>query len=334
MRRAEVKASIGLGLGLPTEVLHTSFVGVPKSVVGLGIYVDFDEEWNGLLVNPYSPPPTITTTTDDDGGYDVYDDLDSDDSPLSLPPSLLSFMSEGQKEKEESDFDSYYGGRCPDSSPPMLGTRRPRLAAPKDSFWSEYASLRTPLQTVSCSSASLRSSSSEPNLYLPNDGNELELEQPVDMPIQMGFLGGHREIISVIHEHELPTPLNFDEVEDESGNDHRSFFLNYRGPPPSPSLLPQLTQRYLSYMHVVQPKPRKALMGLEFDLTSFRWDANEEEEKRGGTYDNIKIDVALEVEESSASSTSPASVVEAQPSLGFDSPSFWEAYSAILYGDV
>lgn len=294
MHRGEVdiKAIHGLGLGLPSEVLVTSF-GVSKSV-GLGIYIDF-ENWDGLLV---SPAPSTDT------------------------PSV-SFARSSSLEAERYS---------PLSSPPMLGTRLERPAPPQDSFWSEYAPMRTPPPSVlfvasgfptpprpgddehsTVATSMLASGSTLPSTesiasglnLLCLDDEELGGYVPsadaavgTGLGLSLADMQGP-ELVHTLHLHGLRGSSPPFEVSSGYLSDDE---LDGEDSP-------------LSQVHFIDCT---SAVGLGLDLSER--DAVDAEE--GVTCD------ALEVGESSASSTSVGA-----RGLGFDSP-FWAQYAVTLPGDA
>lgn len=305
MHHDHAKATVGLGLGLPTEVLHTSF-DAPKSI-GLGLYLGF-ESWDGLLV---SPAPYTDFFC---GGFDE------------SSPSSVSFTSEAE----------------PSCSPPVLDTRRARPTPPPDSFWSEHAPMRTPSPSLLAVSTRTPDNSqlviNEPMLSagytLPSSDSissglsllartEEELmgyapppealrpDAGVGLGLSLADMEGP-ELVHTLHMHGLlDTPIL--PVSHYAPRSERGQV--------SPPLLPHLCDRFIALSRVVRPKPRRAAMELAVALDEWVQDAEAVVSEEG----------ACNTLGQGESSTSSVSIETC--GLGFGSP-FWVSYTAILNGEL
>ncbi|KAI0090266.1 hypothetical protein BDY19DRAFT_761730 [Irpex rosettiformis] len=338
-RAMKTKTSVGLGLGLPTEVLHTSIASSKSACVGLGIYTpdsDFANGGCGLVMGTVNP-----LTSDDDEDMFATSSTSPEMMGTRLPRRRLPLL------PSPTFTDSDYAPmRTPSPSLMAKQMTPPRVlfafappSVPKlsliDSEVSEGWDLSSGLPSTESISTGLNLlclSDEELMDYIPSGIVDVDDDksQAVGLGLSLAELNGP-DLMLTLHEHGFRDNKLKDSNSNVSSNSASTTTTSILSSSPpssscffnplfsgktcthlSPYLLPHLTSRYLTEGYMAHPKPRKAKVCVGFSLED-------------GT---PVVDMII----TESSSSEQMEEKNECPTLGFESPEFWEKYLGVLYG--
>ncbi|KAI0703795.1 hypothetical protein BC835DRAFT_1303058 [Cytidiella melzeri] len=285
------EAIVGLGLGLPSKVLHTSISPSKSALVGLGIYIaDFE---NGCaLVSPltsedtsYESPssgPMMMGTRRERRRMTLVDSPSFEYGQMHTPPPMAPTHA----------TPSVLFAFVPPSVPDLLliGEKEEEEEIPMFSCEAEHPTILPSTESISSGLNLLCLSDEELMDYVAPYDNEPAY--PAALGLSLADLDGP-ELMFTLREHGFR-------------HEEHSFSSSSISPRSSPSPLPHPTQRYLAQRHMTSPSPSRVKLG------------------------GVELSLDAKDEERDPKKSVVSTVVEA-PSLGFESPDFWIRYMNSLY---